>query len=568
MVVCVSLCWVYRAAAANYWVHPSGNLSWESCKNSDDPKSGYCSLATANLNASAGDVVNLKGGTYNVGINPFKSGTENSVITFQSAPGEKATISGDTVGILIKSRNFIKVNRVNVISPIKRLILISNGASYNEIKDCTLDGIGKEDTPKIWDGMQEGGIPCTNNWIHGCRILNTGTLYWDGMEVNDGGGFQIGVPSYDKHSNNNTIENNVFYCGGHHNLETFTEFNVIKNNFFNHQGCMANSTGKTPDCTADLNNLWGNRNIQIYDGHNREGVYNLVEGNRFGASGPPPDDNGGDAFTVTAPKNIIRYNLMISGQQNGFYFKYGANSYSDSNVVYNNTIYNSGRFQNKCTNAPYIGYGMLFGGGSSTLYPRRNVVLNNLFYKNSHGSIGYLKEMSRSDNTVINNFLGSSDPLFINGTTSDLSSLTIPDLRIKPNSPAVDKGSNLTVALNQASNGVNLSVENALFFQDGKWGSKLARGITHFPDWIAVGNPDNIVMISSINYKENLITLASPLTWSKGDKVWLFKKSDGKRVLFGDSPDYGAYEYSESNEKVMSNNGENLQAPSNIRIIN
>jgi hypothetical protein len=190
---------------------------------------------------------------------------------------------------------------------------------------------------------------------------------------------------------------------------------------------------------------------------------------------------------------------------------------------------------------------MYFGGGSDTLYPRGNTVINNLFFKNRYGSIGFLKTGAVSNNTVLDNFTASSDPLFVDGTTSDMSSSKTPNLNLKPSSPAIDKASHLTVTLNQGSNEVNLTVGNALFFQDGKWGSKLARGITHFPDWIAVGMPGNIVMISSINYKENLITLASPITWSKGDKIWLFKRSDGKRVLFGNSPDYGAYESSESN---------------------
>jgi len=62
-------------------------------------------------------------------------------------------------------------------------------------------------------------------------------------------------------------------------------------------------------------------------------------------------------------------------------------------------------------------------------------------------------------------------------------------------------------------------------------------------DWIAVGNVNNAVQISSIDYDTNTITLASPITWNDNDSIWLYKKSDGEVVLSGSAPDIGAYEY-------------------------
>jgi hypothetical protein len=92
-----------------------------------------------------------------------------------------------------------------------------------------------------------------------------------------------------------------------------------------------------------------------------------------------------------------------------------------------------------------------------------------------------------------------------------------------------------------------------MYFQDGSWGSDLAGastglGGTMQADWIAIGNVTNVVQIGSINYgnyssPSGTITLASPKTWSKWAKVWLYKKSDGAIVLSGPSPDYGASEY-------------------------
>jgi hypothetical protein len=82
-----------------------------------------------------------------------------------------------------------------------------------------------------------------------------------------------------------------------------------------------------------------------------------------------------------------------------------------------------------------------------------------------------------------------------------------------------------------------------MYFQDGTWGSDLARGVTFFPDWIAVGTVTNSVQIRSINYGTNTITLASPKTWNDKASIWLYKKSDGAVVLIGAAPDFGAHEF-------------------------
>ena len=118
-------------------------------------------------------------------------------------------------------------------------------------------------------------------------------------------------------------------------------------------------------------------------------------------------------------------------------------------------------------------------------------------------------------------------------------------MSLQPSSGAIDGATYLTQARGAGSNSTNLVVDDALYFQDGSWGSDLARGVTLFPDWIAIGTVTNAVQIAQggINYSTNALTLASPMTWTNGAPIWLFKKSDGTRVLHGSAPDYGAYEY-------------------------
>jgi len=64
--------------------------------------------------------------------------------------------------------------------------------------------------------------------------------------------------------------------------------------------------------------------------------------------------------------------------------------------------------------------------------------------------------------------------------------------------------------------------------------------------------------IASINYSTNTITLANAISRSDGNSVWLYKKSDGVRVLYGSAPDAGAYEFLQTEEAPS--------APRNLRI--
>lgn len=90
---------------AEYYVSPSGYASWNACKNIETP----CSTATAMENASAGDVVYFRGGTYNVPAKnfsntyhgyyaPSNSGTADAHIIFRNYPGEMPVFNGTAGG--------------------------------------------------------------------------------------------------------------------------------------------------------------------------------------------------------------------------------------------------------------------------------------------------------------------------------------------------------------------------------------------------------------------------------------------------------------------------------------
>ena len=528
-----------------YWVSPTGAAAWAAAESATPLQDAACtSLPTATTNVTAGDTVFLRGGTYNSGlIIRGKNGTLAARISFLAY--------NDEVPVLKNTTNFVVTGRYNGLyfSECKYIRVVGiqffrvsgdylfelgRSSSHNEFSHCLFDGGGSFAVVNIWKGNTAGpdSDSCTHNWLHHCVFRNTGTIKGD--PVDDLGGMQIGIymggAGFEQVSGNNTIEYCTFSSGGHHNLETYTKYNVIRNNYFHFEGSMPNNSGFTPLYGPDVNGKWGNRNIQIYDGNSSDGMFNLLEGNRFGHSGPPPDDDGGDGMTIAAPKNIIRYNFIFNSLNNGVLFKTGGGSFADNNKFYNNTVYKSGRFHN--TGPQWQGYSFRWYGS----YVRTgNSIINNIF--NTHGGLSDLNTNS-GNNTIQNNWLTSDgDPKFVDPNVDDPSNVTLPNLNIAPDSPVIDRGTHLTTAQGAGTASTSLVVQDALFFQDGTWGSSLS---TVHADWIAVGTISNVVQISAINYNTNTLTLAVPMTWSNAAKIWLSGNSNGDTLLRSNAPDIGA----------------------------
>jgi hypothetical protein len=120
----------------------------------------------------------------------------------------------------------------------------------------------------------------------------------------------------------------------------------------------------------------------------------------------------------------------------------------------------------------------------------------------------------------------SLDPLLANPAAYNFS--------LQAGSPALAKGTYLTtVASTDSGSGTVLIVSDAGFFQDG-YGIP---GVN--ADCIAVTNVTNHVCITAVNYQTNILTLASSITRSAGDPVWLYSDSTGRTVLSGSAPDIG-----------------------------
>lgn len=596
--------------AETYWVSPTGTAPWASCQSTTDPGANYCSLNTANTSAVAGDIVYLKGGTYSVlyglgVISPKNSGASGNVISFIAAPDETPIIAPTSYwGIYLDGKDYIKISGMSIVGA-HSFFRIGNGSDYNEIENCIFS-----DSPSygiysvgLITQTNSAGLGCngsTNNWIHNNIFTKYGTV----SSCVDDGTVRIAadptVECGEDESYYNTFENNVFSYGGHDAFDLGGRYNVIKNNIMHNEEAYFNdSTGNCENSPAS--GYFGNRNL-IISGYTNTDT-NLIEGNRFGHAGAPPDDDGANGIENAGDKIIIRYNYVYGNGTAGIFFKnqfiqrpddcriYGntiyANGYGDSdissgfkygiffyiwdfvNVLHNSITYRciqahwtaddkepgvSAGWENYWAIGAYPGARTLSWTTYKGQYydvelrPKNNIFKNNIVYGNRNEHSVYT---TNGINTYTNNL--NIDPSFINSDISDKTSITLPNLALNLGSNAINGGTHLTtVHTDDIGYGVELKVDDSRYFQDASWGSNLARVAgTMRSDWIAVGTVSNVVQISSIDYSTNTITLANSVIRNDGDPIWLYKKSDGEIVLHGSAPDYGAYEY----QQIYKNHG-------------
>jgi parallel beta-helix repeat protein len=120
-----------------------------------------------------------------------------------------------------------------------------------------------------------------------------------------------------------------------------------------------------------------------------------------------------------------------------------------------------------------------------------------------------------------------ADPQFVNYSGNDF--------HLQAGSPAIGAGTYLaTVSGGDSGSGTSLVVNDASYFQDG-YGITGVNG-----DCIAVTTVTNHVCVTAVNYQTNTLTLASSITRSAGDPVWLYSDSTGRIVLIGTAPNIGA----------------------------
>jgi hypothetical protein len=513
---------------ATRWVSTTGTAAWSSCVGETDPGT-YCSLSTANPNLVAGETVYLKAGTYNNDgyINPTNSGTAGNYITYQSSGGA-ATITGQTYGVYLNGKSYIKVSGITVTSPTSVPLYITN-SNYNWIADSIFSGGSV--------GSGYWGSQIVNNSSYNCV---SGCTFHTFGSTDQGGVFAIGTEeSTSDTTQYNLIENCTMYAGGHHVIAILGRYNTIRNNHFHNEAW----------------DPYGHRVIYLMGTTSSSyGIRNIIEGNRVGYAGISYDGGVNHGQLNAGNYNIVRFNSYLSNTGAGIGFDCGA-SYPVApsyNAVYNNTFYNNSAA------GDMDGGGVDFNDWGNPGSITGNLFKNNLFYANGSPVLSFRNYggVTFANQAFTNNFNGTNgqntNPLLVSTAGTDPTSTTAPNLALQAGSPAINYGTYLTTTNGAGSNSTTLAVTDAKYFQDGKYGPPGAVSA----DWVAVGTVSNTVQISFIDYSTNTITLVSPTSWSNAQGVWLYKKSDEKVVLVGDAPDAGAYEY-----------GSQMDPPTNLRIL-
>lgn len=525
---------VSQAQAIEYYVD-QGNSSAND-QNTGTVSSPWKTITKANQTLTAGDTVYIKAGTYNSYIAPAKSGTSSMRITYKNYGTDKVTIQNAAYGILLDGKSYITVQGINFTN-LDRFMYLQNGANYNIIAYSNFD-YGRSNG---W----AGSIIYRNssyNWIHHSRFSNYGECKAgngpgsDSGTVLDIGNEEDGADA----SRYNVIEDSTLYHGGHHVMGVFSRYNTIRNNYLHND---AWSNGR------------GHRNLYL-QGVTTGSGYVLFEGNRLGYStrGCNNASPTVGSVTMTTSNNIFRYNKIYhsvayglgTGSYNSQGSQYDTGSY---NKIYNNTIFNSGYNIDPSYNNGSEDTAIWFSNSVNT----GNIVKNNLYSANYQVHSGVTAKQTFADNW---NGDTQGAPKFVNASTTppvDKTDAILPNLDLQSGSPAIDKGGALTTITSPTGSGTSLNVSNASYFQDGTYGPP---GVVQ-ADWIAVGTPTNAVQISSIS--GNTINLVKSINWTNGQSVWLYKKSDGVIVLYGNAPDAGAYEFTQGTTT--------LSAPTNLRIL-
>ena len=208
------------AAAATYYVSPAGASAWSQCTDIALP----CSPGTAMTNASAGDIVYFRGGTYEVGesppyhayYEPSNSGQPGNPIYFGAYPGEiplfnvTVTTKGGDFAIGIVNQNYITLDgfHVQANNGVNMGGITANGNGIAGrivgaiVKNSILNGgttvITLDDNASPFRIEQTDGALIQNNKIFNCRAA-----------ANVGRDNVSGIKFY--HNSNAIVENNEIY---------------------------------------------------------------------------------------------------------------------------------------------------------------------------------------------------------------------------------------------------------------------------------------------------------------------------------------------------------------------
>jgi parallel beta-helix repeat protein len=486
-------------------------------------------LSAANANAVAGDIIDIRAGTYSTPIAPARSGTSGSPITYRAHSGETVTISNTYNGIDINGKSWVVIDGIKVFYSSNSWVNARN-SSRCTIRNCQFyDSRG-------WAGIAlDGATYCTiaNNTARAGDCGQTSGDNTDGCPgdlagIDSGsynyftGNYWGKVPHYGVtflgNSSKNIIDGDTFENVWHSGLEFElgnADTNLVQNCIFKNMGFAPEDNPRERDRTMEMYHHPG---IQLYDG----GAFNIIRKNIFHRNG-----NGImlDAETYRVNKNKI-YNNTLSENAYGMYsyIDIEANAGTSINYLKNNSI-TSG-----------VTRGIYFAISQNQYFT------NNNFYGNPSSRY-------RGEDTAVDSTISESSSSGINGSYNSefvnninrvpaFTNASLLNYTLQSSSPLIDAGTFLTTITSSSGSGSTFTVSDAGYFTDG-WG--IIEG-----DTIQLQNQTATAKITSINYSTNQITVNRTLSWTNGLGIAL--------AFSGTAPDIGAEEYGDSVTPICGDN--------------
>ncbi len=433
-------------------------------------------LSEAASAAAAGDTVLLRAGTYSEQLKVATAGAPDRPITFRPYPGEIAEIAGvDAPAIFLVNAEHVVLEGLRV-----RQVL-----GWGRLENCARITIrGNHFSDALARGTT-GGLKLVRS-VHNRIEGNTFVEGNDSLVVQE--------------SDSNLIVGNSFRNARHSLLSIRCgSYNIVRGNRFYNEYQKA---AEIYDCEAVSDAPFK------LDATQR----NLFEGNRFTFTRGPSQPHNYNAVQYCPQLGIVRRNWFHDNQGGGVNFQVYA---QEALYVYGNRVYHNTFFANRC-------YGLGGGRGPGLDY-EGNLVLNNIFYRNE-GCGGEPVQVDLNNPLAVQ--LGKNallDPEQAPGFVSAPER----DLRLASGSPMVDAGAFLTRAT-AAGSGVNLPVDDVLFFSDGY-------GIDGEPgDLVQLEGDTARARVVGIDYVTRTLTLSTPLRWRQGQGLSL--------AYSGIAPDLGAEE--------------------------
>jgi hypothetical protein len=376
---------------ADYWVDTNGAASWANCESGSElTGTNACSLATALANASAGDTVNLRAGTYTTAIHPANSGTNGNPITFQATSGESVIISGVNPHInLISGEDYITVKDIN-------LRMTTNSGRYlwaDGSVGGVLDGISVSQSGISYTAYNAFRfLNCTDWEIKNCTLGYT-------LDATSGTEMVHLLQANQRFYIHGNIFGNVTHTPL--NIDSGSKYIIVRNNTFN--------------------NYWrhgiGCNRTAYYDGWTYP-EYILIENNTFNEIAKDTEtmpwlqdrDRNATPLAIGGHKLISRFNTFNKCDIPVFIYTSNNRPVYD-HWHYHNTIYETYKYGSRSGMGGTSIASENVGSAVENFYWVNNIVWNNGYYNvRWNGTEGYLSNVNFDNNLF---YMTGGDPLSI-----------------------------------------------------------------------------------------------------------------------------------------------------------